>query len=375
MNMPGSPKQAEFDVVVFPDALQEYTAQIYAGLYDLASEGTVTLHFSNRSMGGVRPLHPADAHLWMDVTSRSLNQRRNVLFDMIDPGGFRHLEYVERADIVIKRSFNPDRVQALPVELRARIRSFGLQFACRSRNEKNRWRFQQQVAHHRIHANWKNAPVSAIGKTLWKSLVFSSGRNLFGRMVDRTSLVDDFVGNPSDAVEHKVFFRTRLYSHEPTPHQEEINEFRVSVVRALKSYFGDRFVGGLRRSPMVEKRFPDCLFPYDLDARGHIAESSRYLINVNTKGLHQSTGWKLPEILAAARCAVSESPVHVLPYPLVAGHHYFSFDSPDGCVAACERLLDDPELAAAVRKQGFQYYKNYLAPGAIVHQALARAFA
>ena len=54
----------------------------------------------------------------------------------------------------------------------------------------------------------------------------------------------------------------------------------------------------------------------------------------------------MAEYMAASRCIVSERPLYESATPLVAGQHYLPFSTPEECVAACQRLIDEPDTAA-----------------------------
>ena len=50
---------------------------------------------------------------------------------------------------------------------------------------------------------------------------------------------------------------------------------------------------------------------------------------------------------------MSERPFYETPTPLVEGKHYFPLSTPEDCVAACERLLDEPDTARSMRNATF----------------------
>jgi hypothetical protein len=148
---------------------------------------------------------------------------------------------------------------------------------------------------------------------------------------------------------------------------------RANTVRALKKRFGERFIGGLRHSEHARRTYPDCLYPGDPGLDGHVALTKDCLIAVNTAGLHDSTSWKMAEYMAASRCIVSERPFYESLAPLVEGKHYLPFATPDECVAACERLLDAPETARAMRVENFAYYTAHVRPDQVVRNCLREA--
>ena len=144
-------------------------------------------------------------------------------------------------------------------------------------------------------------------------------------------------------------------------------------MRALKEAFGTQFIGGLRPSRYALDHYPDCVVDDSFDFAEHLRQTKINLINVNTDGLHNSTGWKLAEMLAAATCVVAERPKHKLPVPLTEGLHYQSFTTPDECVAACRILLADAELANNMRHANYAYYRHQVRPDSLIERCLVEA--
>jgi hypothetical protein len=179
------------------------------------------------------------------------------------------------------------------------------------------------------------------------------------------------------AVTPAVIFLTRVWDpSESVSHVAEerrkLNEMRVGVVRTLRSRLGRRFVGGIERTPYAQAHYPDCVVDVGALKTDYVALMKRHLIGVATTGLHGSTGWKLAEYIAAARCIVSE-PVPPESCPgFVSGTHYLEFESPEQCADACEKLLDDPRLAAQMRRHNAAYYRSELAPEAMLSKRLTQ---
>jgi hypothetical protein len=174
-------------------------------------------------------------------------------------------------------------------------------------------------------------------------------------------------------VEPAVVFQTRVWEpHETAAGEcEEINAGRVALIQALRSAFGDRFRGGLVPTALARARYPAEISPHRARRSRYIAMSKRNLIGVYSRGLHQSTAFKLPEYLAASQCIVAETPRNESPVPLVAGRHFLGFRNPDECVAACRRLLVDDKLASEMRSANHEYYRSQVEPSARLLQALA----
>lgn len=89
--------------------------------------------------------------------------------------------------------------------------------------------------------------------------------------------------------------------------------------------------------------------------------------------MHDSTAWKLAEYLAASQCIVAEPIRNVTPRPLQEGVHYLGFETPEDCVEACTALLDDPDRATRMREENHRYYREEVAPAAMVMNRLQEA--
>jgi hypothetical protein len=68
------------------------------------------------------------------------------------------------------------------------------------------------------------------------------------------------------------------------------------------------------------------------------------------------------EYLAAAKCIVGEAVVNEMPVPLVDGVNYLCFSTPEEAVVACQRLLNDPELARRMRQANYEFYQQESKP-------------
>lgn len=156
--------------------------------------------------------------------------------------------------------------------------------------------------------------------------------------------------------------------------RRSINEMRAAAMRLLRRELGDRFVGGMVRSPYAMAAYPDVVCP-----DWSMTEKRRYLdlvratpICVASAGLHDSNGWKLGEYVAFSRAIVSEKLAHEVPHGFSSGENYLEFDSPETCVSRCLTLVDDPSLRAAIMEGNQRYYRRYLAPDQLVAWSLGR---
>ncbi|MEH3148556.1 MAG: hypothetical protein PGN34_25280 [Methylobacterium frigidaeris] len=157
-------------------------------------------------------------------------------------------------------------------------------------------------------------------------------------------------------------------------HLTRINSQRAACVRGLRRTFGDQFTGGLLPSPHARSMFPDCLVPDDwkTDRRSFLKLVDSHQICVSSSGLHDSTGWKFAEFVAKGRAIVTETMRFQVPGPMADGINYFSFTDTDECIDRCRALMDDPHLRYAMMSANRAYYDGYVAPEAMVRNAIGR---
>jgi hypothetical protein len=326
-------------------------SSLYAGLDTLARLGLI--QFTFRLPGRDERDLTSDS-LTVCLQVRNPDSKREVLLaiDLHDQSHVFATAALKRCDGYLKRSFYRPDVTSLPAELGCKVRPYGLNYLCRT-----------------------------LGSTL--SLFRSAalrlvlrGRPGLRRLLDHLTLprVVDFEQEPTASIDSTIVFQTRVWeANETAPGESEaINEGRVAVIRSLRAAFGNRYRGGLVPTPLALARYPREVSAFPSRRSLYTAMSKKNLIGVYTRGLHHSTAFKLTEYLAASQCIVAEPPRNELPVPLVPGKHFLSFGNAEDCVAACQRLLDDPELAAEMRRANHDYYRNEVEPSAHTRRVLER---
>jgi hypothetical protein len=189
------------------------------------------------------------------------------------------------------------------------------------------------------------------------------------------ALATDFEQLPTVPLQPAIAFHTRVWQEQETSCEgvEEINEQRVVLIRALKEAFGPRFVGGLIPTFLALTRYPNEVSTHPSQRRRNAVMKKRNLIGVYSRGLHGSTAFKMPEYLAGSQCVVAQPPRNQLPRAMTSGKHYLEFETPDECIAACQRLLDDDRLATLMRQANYTYYRSEVEPAAHVVRMLERS--
>jgi hypothetical protein len=364
-------------VEVLPYTICDYTSMVIAGLIELREQGKIALTF--RRTDPVRPNHRLHPHLVCLVVSTSrVASGTRLCIDLIDGWGAASYDELDAADVYVKRGYQPAYVNGLADDRRRKFMPFGLHYACRSRHETWRDALVRGLRQRTRRGDMITRAPDAIrggARYLARHLLLALNSDRFTREL----AIDQFENAPTTVVQQQVFFRTRVYAPDDAPgaHRSgsliEVNDMRANTVRALQKAFGDRYVGGIRRTAYALSHYPDCMATEEIGHAGHIQVSRSSLINVSTFGLHDSTGWKLPEFIAASSCIVCEPPSHQIPEPLIDGKHYLGFASPEECVTQCDRLLSNPALAQQMRLDNYDYYLANLRPDRVMLKCIERA--
>jgi hypothetical protein len=362
-----------YRVVVYPQKRTDYMSGLYAGLFELRAAGDAKLTFSSRPGSGVYDSNPSN--LCADVDA-GRGRGLRVCFDTADWCTIASFDDLRDADVYFKRSYHAPYLDELEIALRRKVLPLGLLYGCSSRHESISESVRDALAYQRALRTNPLKALKHIAANPIKRAVDLSRRTTTPQL---PLYIDEFEVSPDRPAELKIFYRTRVYGPSDAPdsfragRMNEVNEIRVGTIRSLKAHFGERFSGGLRFSAYAQATYPDCLDPSDRGLRGHVAEANTCLINVNTAGLHDSTSWKIPEYMAGSRCIVSEPMLYRTPVSLVEGTHYLPFSSADECIAACDRLLSNPELARAMRAANFAYYRAYVRPDRLIANCIQTA--
>jgi hypothetical protein len=282
---------------------------------------------------------------------------RRLVFDVYDRSDEFHATALDACDVYFKRSWSRTDVAALPRALAAKVQPLGLNFLCRTWWS-TRWVLQHIVP--RVVAKVLRGDRNARRHHAHEAKDFFTSPEL-----------GFFECPPDHPVRERIAFQTRVWTREELgPESEQLNEDRVATVRALRREFGSRFEGGLVPTALARARWPAEVSSAPSRRRAHIAWLQQSLIAVGTRGLHHSTPFKIPEYLASSKCIVAEPLRNALPVPLVPGKHLLTFESPQGCVEQCVRLLEDRHLRDQLRCEAFRYWCDHGRPERVVATAL-----
>jgi len=340
---------------------------VYTGLSSLARQGIIRHHYLAPEDATRESQHFHACSVWMEVECQYTPLKRKICIELHDRSDFVATGLLEACDVYYKRSyFQPD-LNSLSEWQRRKIKPFGLNFACRSSESLTdlMCAIGPRLARHIL---WQSIHRSE--RRLSETLANTSGFLL-------SPNITTFEQSPESVVEPSIVFQPRVWEKEDTGVEDscDFNRERVEVLRALREAFPGRFRGGLVPTELARNRYPESLTNQPCRRSKYIRMAKRNLIAIYTRGLHQSLAFKLAESLAASQCIVSEPLRNELPVPLVDGEHYLLFRNPDECIAACRRLLNDPELAGRMRRANHAYYEENVRPDRAVLRCLEQSFA
>lgn len=329
-----------------------HAAALYAGLDRLQRRGAIAVTFRMRTPGA--RYAEDESVICLRVSQTGSSDTRELAIDLFDQSDKFRTSVLERCDVYFKRSYYSRDLAVLEPALRAKVRPFGLNFAGRTAGST-----RSVIAH------------TAVGKLLRESAGIWTLYNYLC-----LPLLSEYERSTADPLEPSVVFQTRVWAPDQTaPGEHELlNGFRVALVHALREAFGEQFRGGLVPTSYARSLYPESLTPLPSRRRQYVAMSAGNLIGVYTRGLHQSTAFKLAEYLAAAQCIVSEVPRNELPVPLQPGVNFLPFTTAEECVAACQRLLTDSELAQRMQRANHEYYRQHVEPSANMMRVIGGCF-
>lgn len=333
-----------------------FTWHVLAGLSILEDRGQVELAIRRSALGENR------APFWrMDVHDRESDRSRRVHVDLSDGPALAYSKSSGPTDVIFKRTLGPLRTGPHNVP----VLPYGMIFECRSGAERTSWLLRHATSTLRGLV----PPRTVRGAKLIRSTVRFARAAGTSRPDGLPMLLAQYEIDANEPAEPLIFYQTRVWDpgsgHDPTD-REAVNEMRAQIVRALRSAFGEQYLGGLIATRHAVARYPDCITSLPSSRPAYLELLRRCAVVVSTAGLHGSLPFKLPEYLAASRAIVAERSETILPAPLVDGAQVLAFTTPEECVEKCGRLVSDPTLCASVRHCGWDYYRTEVRPDALL---------
>jgi len=371
-----------FEVTVYPMSMSAYTSQIYAGLFDLAAAGEISLKFTGSPRHRIEERNGAygfadNQHvLYLELTDPASGQTRSLCYDMLDSAGIASMSGLQNCDAYFKRSYlqthldSADRPWAKQnPEYTQRVFPYGLNFPCTSVHENRRW--HRVILFGRATRVWRRMTPRQLARFALDELLHRPGNDA-AYLTDSRSLEIP----PDSGTLSQVLLQTRLFTAGTRSDAEQVeafNEYRITLTRLLKAHFGPRFVGGIFPDEQSRKRCPDVLTSHSTERADYLQLVRESRIVVFTRGLADSIGWRLPELLAASRAVVTEPLGYELPEPLVDGEQVAVFRSAEQCVERIESLLNDESACRGLRQAAHDYYQRNTKPESIIRNTLITA--
>lgn len=324
---------------------------VYTGLLDLASTGEIDLSLRWKPYND----HFASA---VEVERVADGSSRRLAFDIHDRSyDFSEAE-LQAGDVYFKRCYYQPDVDRLAAPLREKVRPFGPVFVSGAPHARSR------------------LVMGALAHSLPSKYAKEAARNLWAYL--RLPPLSAFSCQASLDRPARVLLQTRLWTDSEvtgTPSASEINAERTALVRTLKEGLGDRFVGGVLNTPVAAEFCPDLICSHDTRRDAYLATMHECRVGIYTRGLHDSTAWKLGEYLASSLCIVANGLRNALPQPLEEGRNVLTYSNAEECLAHCRRLLDDQEFAYEMAAANDKYYREQASPTAHLERCFEAAFA
>ena len=370
------------EVTVYPISMSAYTSQIYAGLFDLEATGDISLRFSGAPRHRIEERNGAygfadNQHvLHLDLRDSASGQELSLCYDMMDSAGISSMSGLTHCDTYFKRSYlqtfldSAERPWAKEnPQYTDRIFPYGLNYPCSSIHQNRLWR--RTILFAKATHVWNRVSPRQLAH-LALDLTLNRPSNDAAYQLDSRALEV----SPNAPTLPQVLLQTRLFTSAGRSDAEQVesfNEYRITVTRLLKAHFGSRFVGGIFPDEQAKRRCPDVLTQLSTERPDYLQLVRDSRIVVFTRGLADSIGWRLPELLAASKAVVAEPLSYELPIPLVDGKHVTFFSSAVQCVEQVEALLADEHACQGLRHAAHDYYQNNTRPASIIGNSLATA--
>jgi len=273
---------------------------------------------------------------------------KTIIYDTADSFPNVMQSWVGKCDVYFKRSFSPEMIAEKYPAYADKFRPLGMNY----------------------HVTYPQNPID-------KPTIQEIVKSFLGRKLPNSFVPEVFESKPvyKKAGDAKIIFMTRLWDCENDSVDKEsydlINQNRIEIIKKLRSTYGDRFYGGIHNSPLAHRLAPELIVNKALTERGHYLSVMKDSdICIATRGLYQSTGWKMAEYTAAAKGIVSEELFFTGIGDYEAGKNYLEFNSVDECISQVAVLMKDPQMLYEMKLCNEAYYRAYLRPDALVRRTL-----
>jgi hypothetical protein len=325
--------------------------QIYTGFYMLHQSGLAALTQVTQAQNFIDSSKPPHLHNSRHAhLSVILNDCIKLHYDTHDSWEIDEEQLIQ-SDYYFKRSFSPDKLQALGKECK-KVHPLGL--------------------------NYLVYPKGFDAFRLQRDLVLLNRRGIIEliRSFGFIPRVDNMWSPPDFDLEPKVLFMVQAHdpfddpsrTREKIEERMHINDFRAKCITLLKKEFGQRFHGGFIHTQYAIDKYKGLLLPYKRQSlkRNYMELLRSYPICVATTGLHGSIGWKFAEYVAFSKAIVSERINYDLPGDIRKDQNYLEFVTPEECVEQATTLISNRSLRNHLMTNNAKYYPLYLKSDSLV---------
>jgi len=352
--MPDSRATSVPRVTLFVDAQQSmyFNSYAFSGTLSLSKQGRISLDVRDIDYASLLAGERSRPYVELDITWSSGRSMR-VFIDTHDRADLFFPIGLERAGLYFKRSYVADEVirAGAPAD---RIVPFGAMF---------------------------NVATAACKRLIFGAWIKRQGLGQLRAISVVRERIEypgytSLIAAPTRKRAHGVLLRSRLWDDAEVRGEdtaEAVNNERIRWISRLKNGLGSRFTGGFLPTSVAQRMCPELIDRSGGSRRAYLKDLRNSAISIYTRGLHGSTAWKLPESMAAGCAVVGEPLTHILPEPLEDGFHLVHVSTPEACVEACHRLLDNPDSLFAIQLNGRSYFDSYMHPAERMARVLARA--
>jgi hypothetical protein len=353
------------------DRASRHIQQIYTGFGMLAESGLIEIvqrgkRYFDDPPPPQRHLRGAAGGLLIVGLSAGSDPEMLLFFDTNDYAESDE-KNLEKCDCYFKRSYSAEHVNASHPKYQDRIYPLGLNYYVLP-DRRSTMALRRSIS--------RSKPLLEQLDGILSSIDVKNRLAFYPRLRNLNAL-------PVYSAEPRVLFMVTAYDPYNDPQRAkdkieekvQLNEFRASCVRTLRSELGPRFFGGFVHNKFTRLKYKDVLIEHARDAKksNYLSLLQDFPICVATSGLHGSIGWKLAEYVAFSRAIVTEKLQFEVPGGFQPEHNYLEFTSPESCAEQSMRLLNDCELRKNLMFNNSLYYQHYLRPDMLVFNAISTA--
>lgn len=162
------------------------------------------------------------------------------------------------------------------------------------------------------------------------------------------------------------------------------NKLRGDFMRQAQRLM-KRFEGGfiyldsanvLREFPKYKEylqEYSDLIYKKRISMSEYDQRNRKSCFVFNTPSVAGCHGWKLVEYLCEGKAIISTHLTNLMPGNFIHGTHYIEANTPEEMADAIVQLRDNYNLVQTLKKNGFQYFNDNLAPEVVIKRIFERA--